>query len=69
MDDAALQERLRRIERRQYLLVVLLGIPYLYAIADHVGFAVAGVLYAAIGIVTVGATIGYRRRKRGGLQN
>ena len=45
MDDSALQDRLTRIEQRQYLILVLLVVPYLLGIAQLLGFYVAGVLY------------------------
>lgn len=64
MDDAALQEQLRRIKHRQYLILLLLGVPYLYLVAEYMGFALAGVVYAVIGILSFGAFVVYRRRNR-----
>lgn len=64
MDDAALQEQLRRIEHRQYLILCLLGVPYLYIVAEYIGFALAGVVYVGVGVLGFGALVAYRRRNR-----
>lgn len=64
MDEAALQDRLRRIEHRQYLMLVLLVIPYLLGIAELIGVWIAGVLYAALGLVVFATVVVSRRRNR-----
>lgn len=64
MDDTALHERLRRIEHRQYLVLLLVGAPYLYIVADRVGFAVSGVLYVVGGVLVFGFVVASRRRNR-----
>lgn len=64
MDDAALQESLRRIKYRQYLILGLLGIPYLYVFADRIGVARAGLLYVLAGALTFGVITVRRRRTR-----
>jgi len=64
MDDPALQQRLRRIEQRQYLLIALLVVPYLYWLGDLVGFYVAAVLGVALGLFGFVAIAINRRRNR-----
>ena len=64
MDDLTLQKRLRRIKQLQYLILVSLGVPYLYLIADYIGFALAGALYAVIGALIFGVIAVYRRGYR-----
>lgn len=64
MDDAALQEQFRRIKHRQYLILGLLVIAYLYGIADYIGFTIAGVLYAIVGVLGFGVIVAYRRQSR-----
>ena len=53
MDESTLQDRLRRIERRQYLMLVLLIVPYLFGIAEFVGYWIAGVAGVVVGIVVL----------------
>lgn len=64
MDDAALQKQVRRIKHRQYLILLLLVIPYLYIVAEYIGFALAGVVYAVVGVFIIGVIVAYRRRNR-----
>ena len=64
MDEPTLQERLRQIKHRQYLILILLIIPYLFVIADYIGYAVAGVLYTLLGIIGFGIIVVYQRRNR-----
>lgn len=62
VDYQPLQEQLHKIKQRQYLLLVLLVIPYLIGIAELVGYAVAGVLFAIIGVIVFGVVAAHRRR-------
>ncbi|MFB6267496.1 MAG: hypothetical protein ABEI31_07535 [Halodesulfurarchaeum sp.] len=62
MDDAALEARFHRIERRQNVMLVLLIGPYLYAVAKIIGFWVAGVLAVLVGLVVL--TVAIRRGRR-----
>jgi membrane protein YdbS with pleckstrin-like domain len=64
MDESALQARLDRIERRQYLILALLVVPYLYWFGTVVGFWVAGAVYIAVALVAVVAVFVSRRRRR-----
>ena len=64
MDESALQDRLDRIERRQNLVLVLLVVPYLVVVADRIGYAVAGVLYTLLALITLAVVTASRRRNR-----
>lgn len=64
MDESALQDRLDRIEQRQYLVLVLLVVPYLVGVAELVGYWVAGALYAASGLLLFALFVRSRRRGR-----
>lgn len=64
MDDPALQRRLRRIERRQYIVLALLVVPYFYWLADVVGFYVAGVLGTVAAVLGFAAVAINRRGDR-----
>ena len=55
---------MRQIKQLQYLILVLLGVPYLYFIADYIGFTLAGVPYAVIGVLIFGVITVYRRGHR-----
>ncbi len=37
MDESNLQNQLYRIRQRQHLILILLGIPYLFGIAELIG--------------------------------
>ena len=65
MDESVLQERLYRIEQRQYLILILLVIPYLIALTEVVGFWIAIVLGTAFGLVAFAVVVIHRRRSRG----
>ncbi|MFB6096389.1 MAG: hypothetical protein ABEJ74_03260 [Haloferacaceae archaeon] len=62
MDESALQDRLDRIEQRQYLVVALLVVPYLVAIAKVLGVWIPGMLYALLALVGFAALVVHRRR-------
>ncbi|HKL30768.1 MAG TPA: hypothetical protein VJ898_16070 [Natrialbaceae archaeon] len=64
MDESALQDRLHRIEQRQYLMLVLLVVPYFFLIADFVGYWIAGVAGVGIGVVALALVAVDRRRNR-----
>ncbi|SFR60521.1 hypothetical protein [Halogeometricum limi] len=64
--DESLQNRLRNIERRQNLLLVLLVVPYFFGLAELVGYWVAGVFAAACWTVVLVWVFVSRRRKRSG---
>ncbi|MFW5896367.1 MAG: hypothetical protein ACOCUA_03185 [archaeon] len=64
MDEPALHEQLRQIKHRQYLIVILLVIPYLVIIAEYIGYAIAGVLYTLIGVIGFSILTVYRRGTR-----
>ena len=64
MDESALQDRLHRIEQRQYLMLVLLIVPYLFLIADFVGYWIAGVAGVGVGVVVLALLAVDRRRDR-----
>jgi len=64
MDEQTLQARLDRIERLLYLLLVLVAVPYFVALADLVGYWVAGIATAGLAIVAFAAVAGVRRRNR-----
>lgn len=64
MDDSALHRRLRRIEQRQYLLLLLIGIAYLVAGAELLGVWMTGLLGGAVGAAAFATVIYYRRQNR-----
>ena len=64
MDESALQDRLDRIERRQYLVLGLLVVPYLVVVAERIGYAVAGVLYTVLALIALVVVTISRRRNR-----
>jgi len=64
MDESALQDRLHRIEQRQYLMLFLLVVPYFFLIADFVGYWIAGVAGVGIGVVALALVAVDRRRNR-----
>jgi hypothetical protein len=64
MDESTLQTRLDRIERRQYLVIALLVVPYCYWLATKIGFWTAGVLSVALALVGFAALVVSRRRNR-----
>jgi hypothetical protein len=63
MDEAALQRRLRRVERLQYLVIALLAGPYLLGVAELIGRWVAAVLGTVAVVVALAVGI-YRSRGR-----
>lgn len=62
MDEPGLQDQLNKIKQRQYLILILLIIPYLLGIAELIGHAVAGVLYTVVGVL-VFVAVAIRRRR------
>jgi hypothetical protein len=64
MDESALQDRLHRIEQRQYLVIALLVVPYFFLVADVVGYWIAGVTGVGIGVVVLALLAFDRRRDR-----
>jgi hypothetical protein len=64
MDESALQDRLHRIEQRQYLVIALLVVPYFFLVADVVGYWIAGVAGVGIGVVVLALLAFDRRRDR-----
>lgn len=64
MDESALQDRLHRIEQRQYLMLVLLVVPYLFLLAEFVGYWIAGITGAGIALATFALIAVTRRRDR-----
>jgi predicted PurR-regulated permease PerM len=64
MDESALQDRLHRIEQRQYLMLVLLILPYLVLVAEFVGYWIAGVAGVVVGIVVLALLAVTRRGDR-----
>ena len=64
MDDATLQNRLRRIEQRQYLVIVLLVVPYLVGVGELVGYWITAVVGASLAVVAFGLVVVSRRRRR-----
>lgn len=64
MDESGLQDRLDRIRRRQYLILVLLVVPYPVFAAEFLGFWKAGVLSTVVGLVVLATVVFYRRRNR-----
>lgn len=62
MDESALQERLRRIEQRQTLVLVLLIVPYLFVIGEFVGYWALSVGVFVIGVVVL-ALVAFTRRQ------
>lgn len=67
MDEAALQDRLHRIERQQYLILVLLIVPYLFLVAEFVGYWIAGVTVSGVGVVVFALIAFSRREARSGV--
>jgi len=51
MDDAALQDRLAAIERRQYAILTLLAGLYAYGVAELAGYWVVGVVGVVVFVV------------------
>jgi membrane-bound ClpP family serine protease len=64
MDESTLQDRLDRIEQRQYLMLVLLVVPYLFLLAEFVGYWIAGVVGVGIVVVVLALVAVDRRRDR-----
>jgi membrane protein required for beta-lactamase induction len=64
MDESNFQNQLYRIRQRQYLILVLLIIPYLLGIAELIGVWIASVLYTVFGLVVFATVVFYRRRSR-----
>lgn len=62
MDESALQERLRRIEQRQTLVLSLLIVPYLFVIGEFVGYWALSVGVFVIGVVVL-ALVAFTRRQ------
>ncbi|PSP54547.1 hypothetical protein BRC82_10240 [Halobacteriales archaeon QS_1_67_19] len=62
MDEDEFRHRLDRIERRQYLILGVLAVPY-FVVARYIGVWTAGVACAAFGVALFGL-IAYRRRGR-----
>ncbi|WP_135366160.1 hypothetical protein [Halosimplex halophilum] len=68
MDDDALQARLRRIERRQNLVLALLVVLYLVAAAELFGYWVTTVAATALALVGFAYVVVSRRRRRDTIQ-
>jgi hypothetical protein len=68
MDESALQDRLHRIEQRQYVVIALLIVPYCFLVADFVGYWIAGVVGVAIGIVALALVAIDRRSDRNAVE-
>jgi hypothetical protein len=64
MDESTLQTRLDGAERRQYVILALLAVPYGYWTATQIGFWTAGAIYAALAVLGFAALVVSRRRKR-----
>ncbi|QLD88703.1 hypothetical protein HWV07_06490 [Natronomonas salina] len=64
MGEPALHRRLRRIEQRQYLVLLLIGIGYILALAELVGVWLTGLLGGAVGAASFGAGIYSRKQSR-----
>jgi hypothetical protein len=64
MDDATLQNRLRRIEQRQSLVIALLVVPYLVGVGELVGYWITAVVVASLAAVAFGLVVISRRRRR-----
>lgn len=64
MAEVALQDQLSKIKQRQYLILILLIIPYLLGITELLGYAVAGVLYTIVGIIVFVVVAVHRRCTR-----
>jgi hypothetical protein len=64
MDDALLEDRLTRIERRQDLILLLLFVPYLVGLGELIGYAISGVLVVGLAVVVVGVVVSRRRSRR-----
>jgi uncharacterized membrane protein YkvI len=64
MDESALQSRLAAVERRQYVIIALLVVPYAYWLGTKIGFWTAGVLYVVLAVVGFAALMVSRRRNR-----
>lgn len=64
MDESALQSRLDRIRRQQYLIIALLVVPYFVGLAELFGYASVGVAGVAFGLVAFAAFVAHRRRTR-----
>ncbi|MFD1513369.1 hypothetical protein [Halomarina rubra] len=64
MNDATLQDRLERIERRQNLVLVLLVVPYLLAAAEFVSYLTIGIAgTVALVVAYVGVAVSRRRQQ------
>jgi len=63
MDDTALQERLRAIERKLSLVVALLVPPYLVGAAELFGYWRTAVVAVALALVGVALLVVRRRRR------
>jgi len=64
MGEQTLQTRLDRIERLLYLVLVLAAGPYVFGVAEVVGYWTAGVVGAALAVVAFAAVASSRRRDR-----
>ena len=63
MSESALQDQLNRIERRQYLILTLLVVPYLLGSGELIGLWVAMFLGTVFGFVGLLLLVFSRRRK------
>jgi hypothetical protein len=69
MDESALHRRLDAIERRQYLILAVLVVPYLTGVASFLvrGFDAGTLVLAVVGVVVAGyralVYAGYRARQ------
>ncbi|SIR85010.1 hypothetical protein SAMN05421858_4162 [Haladaptatus litoreus] len=64
MDESALQNRLHRIKRRQYLILALLLIPNFILLGDVIGLWFASVLAASLALIGFALLTINRRRNR-----
>jgi len=64
MDESLLETRLSRIEQRQYLIILLLVIPYFIGLAELIGYPTTGVLATALAVVVFVVIAVSRRRNR-----
>jgi ABC-type multidrug transport system permease subunit len=64
MDESALQTRLDRIERRQRFVLALLVVPYVVGLGELVGYYVAAVAAAVVGVVALALFVASRRGRR-----
>lgn len=64
MDESLLQNRLSQIEQRQYLIILLLIVPYFIGLAKLIGYVVTGLLVASFGFLAFVFVAISRRSKR-----